>query len=64
MPSAIPVWQPACVDLRKSQKEHRAIWRPKAGDPDEEARICWEHREATLHRLTDKLDKTVPRTER
>ncbi|MBP8296302.1 MAG: GntR family transcriptional regulator [Burkholderiales bacterium] len=53
------------VDLRKSQKEHRAIFEAyKAGDPDEVARICWEHREATLHRLTDKLDKTVPRAVR
>jgi DNA-binding GntR family transcriptional regulator len=46
------------VDLRKSQKEHAAIFAAyKAGDADAVARICREHREATLRRLTDKLGK-------
>ncbi len=50
------------VDLRKSQKEHRAIFDAyRAGDADGVARICREHREATMRRLTDKLG-TAPKT--
>ena len=43
-------------NMRRSNVEHRAIFDAyKAGDADAVARICREHREATMRRLTDKL---------
>jgi DNA-binding GntR family transcriptional regulator len=46
------------VNLRNSQKEHRAIFEAyEAGDADRVAQLCRGHREATRQRLTDSLRK-------